>query len=229
MNLLANTADGTNRAVRSLEAAASESSDAGILSDLSAAYLLRAGFRQDPFDLILALEAAQKSVTTPPILPEALFNRALVLEQLHLRDGAVAAWRGYLAIDPGSPWSAEAKRRLNALASLPTSDLGNSEKEALRTAALMGRRADVLRIVTLSPQSAREHAMNELLPRWGERLLHGDRLGASEELATARAIGETLTAMYGDQTVSGAAAAVDRAVARLPASGSAEELAQAHL
>jgi CHAT domain-containing protein/tetratricopeptide (TPR) repeat protein len=228
-SLVTNTAAGADRAVRNLEAAASESADASTLSDLAAAYLLRAGLRQEPIDLIRALDAAQKAVATAPILPEALFNRALILERLHLRDEATAAWKKYRAADRDSPWSAEAARHLDILGHLPTSDLADPERRALRIAAQAGNKTEVLRIVVLSPQSAREHAMNELLARWGEHILHDEREAAAYELATARAIGEALAAMHGDQTVAGAVAAIDRAGSHLPGSDVSAALARAHL
>jgi hypothetical protein len=46
-----------------------------------------------------------------PALPQGLFNRALVLERLGLRDQAYDAWQRYLDVDGGSAWSVEVRSR----------------------------------------------------------------------------------------------------------------------
>ena len=72
---------------------------------------------------------------------------------------------------------------------------------------------------TKSPQDARLYAWNELLGRWGDRVLHDDLAGAELDLARAAAIGTTLAKSGGDGTLSEAvgsiaAAGKDRARAR---------------
>jgi len=211
VSLIANTAQGAERAISNLEAAAEESPDPGVLSDLSAAYLVRAGQRQEPADLIRALETVERALAAAPRLPEALFNRALILDRLWLRNQAQRAWRQYQTVDSKSSWSAEAARHLAVLAILPTTDFGQPERDAVQAAARRAASADVLRLVALSPQSAREYVMNELLVQWGESFLRGKRAAAASPLATARAIGAALLILSADRMVADTVAAIDRA------------------
>ncbi len=64
---------------------------------------------------IEALAAIDRAIAQEGSLPAARFNRALVLEQLHLRGEAEAAWRHFLAVEPAGPWAAEAQLRMERL------------------------------------------------------------------------------------------------------------------
>src|SRR5262249_44948335 len=98
-----------DRAVTTLEAAANESTaDAQTLSDLAAAYLVRARRRADVKDAETALTMAERATTMNPQLVEAWFNRAYALERLARRDEAKQAWQAYLNVDSSSPWAEEA-------------------------------------------------------------------------------------------------------------------------
>lgn len=83
-------------------------------SDLSAAHLARytrAGFSTD---LPIGLDAVERSLALAQ-LPEALFNRASILERLNLRDAARTAWQKYLEVDFDSPWADEARKHITSL------------------------------------------------------------------------------------------------------------------
>lgn len=104
------------RAVPLLEQAVEQRGpSAKMLSDLSAAYLVRADRGHDPQDRAKALAVADRALHADATLPEALFNRALALERLSLTDEARRAWQDVVALDQGSPWSAEARVHLDAL------------------------------------------------------------------------------------------------------------------
>ena len=62
-----------------------------------------------------ALAAADRALAIDARYPEALFNRALILERLGLHEQARAAWQRYLDRDPSSPWAAEAREHLTRL------------------------------------------------------------------------------------------------------------------
>ena len=105
-----------DRAVASLEeAAAARPDEAGILSDLAAAYLVRADRHPGSADAASALAAVNRALERQPGLPEASFNRAHALERLALIDQAEAAWTQYLTIDNRSGWADEARAHLRAL------------------------------------------------------------------------------------------------------------------
>lgn len=98
-----------------LRKAALAADDPRTWCDLAALYCVMAD--QDPGQLRPALDAADHALRLDPRLPEAAFNRALVLERMGRRDEAIAAWRAYLALDASSGWSAEAREHLHRLSS----------------------------------------------------------------------------------------------------------------
>jgi len=101
------------RAVTILEAASQiKTSDARIFSDLSAAYLMRG-------DASAALTMANRALEIERLMPEAMFNRALALQQLNQVADAISAWQSYLTIDDRSGWSGEARARLRILSGQP--------------------------------------------------------------------------------------------------------------
>jgi tetratricopeptide (TPR) repeat protein len=106
-----------DHAVPTLEQAAEQTADAQILSDLAAAYLVRADRVGGQQDLTKALNAADRAIHANPHLLEALFNRAYALERLSLVPEARAAWQEYLKVDSTSGWAAEAQQHLRALQS----------------------------------------------------------------------------------------------------------------
>lgn len=106
-----------DEAIRSLAAAAQSSPrDASLWSDLSAAYLDSAVRHRRPAELQPALDASDAALRLDRNLPEALFNRALVLERMERNDEAAAAWRRYLEVDRGKGgWADEARAHLASL------------------------------------------------------------------------------------------------------------------
>lgn len=106
-------------AVSSLRAAADQAeTNAGYFSDLTAALLARAQALDQPEDLPLALEAAERARSLGDG-PEIRYNRALALESLHLDHEAAGEWRTFLALAPDSAWHEEARSRLAALLEIP--------------------------------------------------------------------------------------------------------------
>jgi len=88
-------------------------------SDLAAALITAA--RGNHAKLQIALAVCDRALQIDPRAPEALFNRATTLEQLHKTSEAIAAYEQYLAVDSASPWASEAKEDRERLqASLQT-------------------------------------------------------------------------------------------------------------
>lgn len=190
-----------------------EPAKASAWSDLSAAYLVRAQERDDPNDLIPALEAAEKSLSLQSDLPEARFNRALVLEWLGLRSVAWHTWQGFLAVDGNSKWAEKAQAHIQGLARPGGAVVWEQERRLLEEAANRDDGATVRAIVDRHRQAAREFAEQRLLGLWGDarfRRLPGEADGV---LSTARFIGKALVELSGDAMVHDAVAAVDEAVA----------------
>lgn len=138
-----------------------------------------------------ALAAADRALELDARLPEALFNRALVLEHLGFLGDARAAWTRYLAVDAGSEWAREAQRRLKALSSADQKPEFGKALDTLAPPELVAR----------FPQQARAFAEVELLGQWAESFRAGD--GAADDslddsLAKARAIGAALRQRSGE-------------------------------
>ena len=86
--------------IASLETAALENpASALVQSDLAAAYLVRARYRDDPLDRLAGLEAVDRALEIDPSLEEALFNHALVLHEFALWYQERETWEKYLKQD----------------------------------------------------------------------------------------------------------------------------------
>ena len=103
-------------AIMRLEEASRKGPGPSIASDLAAAYLTRGQRENRPDDFVRALNEVEAALRGDSSV-ESLFNRALVLEALNLRQQAREAWRAYLAADGTSEWANEARRHLQVLES----------------------------------------------------------------------------------------------------------------
>lgn len=145
------------------------------LSDLSAFWLAQANLSQDSFDLVRALDAADRAVHINPDLPEAWFNLAVAQERLFLFRAASRAWARYLSLDEASPWAWEARARL--LKDRKPTDRELWPQERLRLIeAVLDEDEDTIEKITLRfPLAVRLWTEEELLPKWGEAELSGAR------------------------------------------------------
>jgi len=104
-----------SEAVALLEKAAKKNpTNAYVMSDLAAVYLFRMQAERQPGDLLKAFRAADRALALDPFLVEAVYNRALALEQLYLHGAAQREWEIYAALDRKSRWTSESKVRLRA-------------------------------------------------------------------------------------------------------------------
>ena len=204
-----------------LRAAASEPDSAELRNDLGAALLARAHEGGEAEDSPAALESIESALATSPRLPEALFNRALALEQLHLPVSARQAWRAYLDVDVGSPWTEEARRRLAAATApwLPQDGRSPSElapdgdqvRAELAAAGAGGDDARLALLVQTFRGVARRTVPEDLLPGWGAAVLAPDTAEAERQLAAARAVAEEWEAQTRDASLRSAVEEVERA------------------
>ena len=88
--------------------------DAAARNDEAVAEYERARRDDRPSDYLRSFEQIDLALASAPRFPPALFNRALLLETLGLRDDAIRAWSAVLTTD-SSQWAAEARRRRAAL------------------------------------------------------------------------------------------------------------------
>lgn len=208
-------------AATALAGLAEAAPEAVVWSDLAAARYTEAlhGENEKP-KLAQALVAADAALRLDPALPEALFNRALILEHLGLRDAARTAWQRYLAADPSSPWAREAERHLRGL-----TGAAEFRQELDRTYARLENdsAADGSDLVERFPQECRVWGESEILKRWAVAETAGDP-GAAVHLRLARGFGQELARRRGEGLLKAAVAAIDDAS---PAERKA--LAAAHL
>ena len=153
-----------DRAITTIEDAASQGTKAAPWSDLSAAYLAkaqRAPARKIEY-LARALEAAEKSLKIASS-NDALYNRALARDGLAPFTGAPAPWSDYAAIETDRAWRAAAQQQ--AVEDAPVED-ARDRWEARRTelAAKLqaGDSAFVNETVRLYPEASIEYLEQEI-------------------------------------------------------------------
>jgi CHAT domain-containing protein/TPR repeat protein len=190
-----------DNAIEALRASRLESpAEPSLAGDLASAYLARASHEGDSFDILLAAEAATQAVALDPDLPEARFNLALALHELHLERRARQAWEEYLELDSSSEWAHEGRNRLASL---------DRATEAERWAELVDRLERVrspnlepalLEEISSFPFRARVEVEERLLPKWADFVFAGDDTAASQVLSRIELIGSAL-AKAGDHMV----------------------------
>lgn len=212
MVLVQRPADGIAR----LEAAANESKDAKSWSDLAAARYAAASQLGRASLYPAALAATDAALRIDPNLPEALFNRALIIERLGLTDEARRAWQRYLEVDPSSPWANEARTHLADLPRSTSASQFEHDRPLLERAAEQNETSAVHAYVSTHLGRARAYAESEYLGSWGEAVQRGDDREATRELAIARSIGDAVTGINGETEIRDAVHAIDTASDRRP-------------
>jgi CHAT domain-containing protein/TolA-binding protein len=191
--------------------------DPVLLNDLAAAHLARAqqkirlGASASAIpDFESALEATAAALKEDPDAPEALFNRALVLEANGLRTQAAETWRRYLKKDSDSPWALEAQAHLKALSEETESRVWEKERPRLERAALAGDRSTLHEILSRFQQPARLMAEDRVLPEWADAAMKGDLQDAARSLRLAVGI-STALGENGDFLLADSARAIQHA------------------
>lgn len=215
------SAEAAERAVARLEEASrSMATDADLASDLAAAYLVRAHRRDDPEDLVRALDAAETALDRSPDHHAALYNRALALSHLALRRQAIDAWKKYLSVDGRSAWADEVRQRLERLTAPTLSQAWPDREAELRRGLAAGSASGLDALVERYPQQVRLFVEDEALGAWGEALERGDAAAAAARLAALESVSRELAARQEDDLLA-------HAVARLRGEA-ASDLARAH-
>ncbi|MFL6261229.1 MAG: CHAT domain-containing protein [Thermoanaerobaculia bacterium] len=171
--------------------------DATLWSDLAAAHLQRGTGLADPYDLVLALAAADHAVEIDPLLLPARFNRGLAYEHLSLRRVAAADWQTLTRKESDPGWLREAVAHASAPAETAVGADWTSDLKAVEEEAGQGDLLRVRSIVRGSPQRFREHIEGRVLPAWATQ----SGMAAKRSLAMARAVGQALVANQGDPMI----------------------------
>ncbi|HYC92743.1 MAG TPA: CHAT domain-containing protein [Thermoanaerobaculia bacterium] len=194
--------------------------DARVWSDLAAARYTAGVQSNQPIRFAEALAAADAALRIDPRLAEALFNRALILERLGLRDRAREAWQQYLAADTASDWANEARKHLQQLQ--PVSDF--REELERHYAHLVRDEAAARALAQRYPQEARLWGETQILGRWAEAYQQAKSEEAANHLRLARTFGDELARSRGDRMLHDAVAIILAADAE-----QRHDLAEAHL
>lgn len=205
-------ADQPEASIEWLEAAAARNpSGAQIWSDLAAAQDAAATRTGEASRFPTALAAADHALRIEPRLPEALFNRALILEHMRLTSSARPAWEQYLQVDPGSAWAKEAREHLVALPATNGTLLFEGMRPRLEDAALGGQHAEVIRICSANSERCRAFGEAVYLGAWGDAVAKSDDAQVERNLTIARAIGNALAATTGESLLRDTVHAIDTA------------------
>jgi len=187
-----------------LDEAIRRSRDAALLNDLAATYLALDNPALQP----LALEAVQRAWAIERT-PAIAWTRAVVIDSYHIRERSIAAWRDYLALEPRSQWSDVAHQRLNDLLQPTDAELWPAARDRL----LAARNDDpaLLRDVDRFRQDVRLWCEKELLPQWGQAVLHDDP-SAVTRLVKIEALGGALEKASGEREIADAVGAIRKSV-----------------
>lgn len=191
-------------AVAQLEQAVEIEPSGDRLSNLAAAYLSRAAVLQRDADMSLALETVERALAASPTLPEALYNRALILQKFRLTELAVKAWDAFLAVDDKSPWAEEARRnRAELLSQARNPTVAEAVQLVLRSPG------DACGLAARDSLLMREVVEDVLLPTWADHLLSGTN--GELQLLAAEQVGECLATHTPGALTPGAVKAIRRA------------------
>lgn len=182
--------------------------DAATWNDLAAAHYAVAAAGA-PEHLESAIAAVDASLHLSGRSPEALFNRALILERIGVHAAAREAWRRYLEVDGSSAWSTEASHHLHTLSG--TRKDFRRELELAYDRLAGGDRATADTLAAAFPQECRTWGEVEILGRWAEALTKADPQRAEHQLAVARALGEALQKRSGEELLARSVEAIDAA------------------
>ncbi|HEX8616848.1 MAG TPA: zf-HC2 domain-containing protein, partial [Thermoanaerobaculia bacterium] len=172
-------------AIARLQKAAAASSDPKAWSDLAAARYAAASRLGRASLYPLALADTDRALRLEPRMPEALFNRALILERIGLHEEARRAWEQYLAVDGDSAWAAEARQRIRQLPRAPQGSRFEHDRPLLEAAAERAETATVRALVEAHGDRARAFAEGEYLGAWGAAVQADDDAAAARSLTMA--------------------------------------------
>jgi CHAT domain-containing protein len=201
-------------AIDAFESAVQQSpKDASYWSDLAAARYTHAVREKRPHELPQALADADHALRLAPKLPDALFNRALIIEALGITEAARRAWQSYVAVDPSTHWSSEAMTHLGRLRVVTTRSEFGHQLELASLALRAGNHEPMVALATNHPQEARTWSEGPLLGNWSGAMLSGKAKEAAEMLSVIRELGSTIARINHDQSISDAVSAIDRVAA----------------
>jgi len=179
--------------VDELERARAGSATPSILSDLAAAYLMRADGSHSAGDLARALDSAQRAMFQDSSYAPAWFNRALALERLNLHSLAAESWARAASLG-ATDWRAEALENTRNIRDVEFREeklkkLARSiDSAATNERALASDDADLIAEVT----------ERVVLRNWATAIQSANRVQAAATVLRARHLASYVRAATGD-------------------------------
>ena len=174
---------------------------ASVISDLAAAYIIRAQRKERPSDFVRALDAADRAVKLTPGAPAIRFNQALALEALGFDDDAISSWE-YLQQKDAPGWVTEAAAHRDRLrkrrSQLTATQWSDDNVKQLPIAAAANDRKAVAQLVAPYPSAALHYLETEVLPAWAKAPSRGDKREAARQLHLAAMMAAALAELTGD-------------------------------
>lgn len=165
--------------------------------DLSAAYLVRAERDDDTRSVVRALDAALRAKQLDSTDAAARFNLALAMRELGLLHAARRELLAFEALEPKSPWTAESREFLQALA-IDTIAAPSEADATESTIAAFARK---------HPAEARAFSWDRLAA-WSKATDSGHAEAAERHLRLAEAAGLAIQQTQSDPAIADAAAAI---------------------
>jgi CHAT domain-containing protein len=210
-----------DRAIEYLQKASRRNGSA--LTDLAAAYYVRAQRGDRVSDLLRALNAAEEAAAVRPAPLGAHFNQGLILESLGLNQKAIAAWT-LAAADEKGDWAREARAHRDALANTVSKTRHQRwelAKDEIANAIAKNDERAIEAIIKPFPLPAKDYFEDTLLRAWA-----GDPSPTS--FARLRTFATALSKTNRDNYATDVVAAIDRGM-RSPASLAGLEVGSAKL
>ncbi len=198
-------------AVKRLTACAeSYPNDASVWNDLAAAQFTEASSNDDAQQLVTALADVDHALRIT-MLPEAKFNRGLILESLGLAAAAAKQYDSYLTTDASSGWAGEVRHRAGRLQATPTSaEQWQTSLPQLERAAREGDEKSVAEIARNFTQEAESWSETIFLAEWGAATLHSDTATSSDRLRIAGLVARAIAELTGDTFLRDSVTAINR-------------------
>lgn len=198
----------TDAVVDRLLALAGDGKDARLLSDLAAAYYVRAQRDDRASDLVRSLHAAQKAVKRNSRLPAAQFNLALAEESLGFSAFARKTWETAGSLDR-SPWSLEAVARrteIDRQSARNAAAAWSLNRQRLPRAVRTGDLTAIRRLIQPFPAATQRYLEEDVLPAWAD----APDAEAPALLHDASVIAKELRKLTGDPYLSEALDCIER-------------------
>jgi CHAT domain-containing protein len=158
--------------------------------DLSIAYAQQGDISLDPAYYTTAMDLLGRVLQKDPGNLTALYNRAVLYEQLHMVDQAIADWTLVLQKETDHDWAEDARKRLMALQELKRSKSSAPSTVDQWTAALASNRV-----------TAAEEAIEAAAAEWLPKAFHGNAPSGQElEYGTLlKKAAQKLQSQHGDE------------------------------